>query len=115
MDTLPESVLTQCANTPAQGGVLTQCANTPSPPAEFVFTFANTRDAVTGEKKLLAGGISPGVMPRTEDLGAGCGICLRVSPAELERARSILEGNFQGIYAAETAASGKKVLSPWNR
>jgi hypothetical protein len=85
------------------------------PPAELVFTFANTRDAITGEKKLLAGGIIPGVMPRTEDLGAGCGICLRVPPAEGERARSILDGNFQGIYAAETAVSGKRVLRPWNR
>ncbi|MDR2739523.1 MAG: DUF3343 domain-containing protein [Treponema sp.] len=87
---------------------------TSSSPAEFVFAFANTRDAIEGEKELLAGGVSPGVMPRPDYLGAGCGICLRVRAAELERARSILDGSFQGIYAAETAASGKKVLSPWN-
>jgi hypothetical protein len=109
-----EGVLTHGVNTPTPGGVLTHGVNTSSPPAEFVFTFDNTRDAITGEKKLLAGGVGPGVMPRPGDLGAGCGICLRVGPAELERALSILDGNFQGIYAAETAASGKKVLSPWN-
>jgi hypothetical protein len=82
---------------------------------EFIFTFANTRDAVEGEKTLLAGGISPGVMPLPEQIGAGCGICLRVSPAELEKARSILNAGFQGIYAAETAgASGKKDFTLWN-
>jgi hypothetical protein len=108
-------VSTHSVNTPTPEGVSTHSVKPPSSPAEFVFAFANTRDAVEGEKKLLAGGMSPGVMPRPEDLGAGCGICLRVGPAEMERARSILDGNFQEIYAAETAASGKKVLSLWNR
>jgi hypothetical protein len=84
------------------------------PAAEFVFTFANTRDAVTGEKQLLAGGISPGVMPRPDDLGPGCGICLRVAQPELEKAQALLDGRYEGIYRAETAASGKKVLTPWN-
>jgi hypothetical protein len=83
------------------------------PGAEFIFTFANTRDAIEGEKKLLAGGLSPGVMPLPDQLGAGCGICLRVSPAELEKARAALGSGFQGIYALR-AAAGKKVFTPWN-
>jgi ferredoxin len=84
-------------------------------PEEFIFTFAATGDAINGEKALLAGGIRPGVMPLPERIGAGCGICLRVCPAELERARVILGGAFREIYAAGTsAASGKKDLSPWN-
>ncbi|MDR0623562.1 MAG: DUF3343 domain-containing protein [Treponema sp.] len=81
---------------------------------EFIFTFANTRDAMEGEKKLLAGGINPGVMPLPDQLGAGCGICLRTGRAELEKARAVLGNNFQGIYAAQTAGSGKKVFIPWN-
>jgi hypothetical protein len=84
------------------------------PAAEFIFTFANTRDAVEGEKKLLAGGVCPGVMPLPDQIGAGCGICLRVGAAELEKAQTALEGRFQNIYAVKAAASGKKAFTPWN-
>jgi hypothetical protein len=81
---------------------------------ECIVTFANTQDAIEGEKKLLAGGICPGVMPLPDQLGAGCGICLRVGAAELKKARAALGNNFQGIYAARAAPSGKKVFTPWN-
>jgi hypothetical protein len=81
---------------------------------ECIFTFANTRDAVEGEKKLLSGGMSPGVMPLPDQLGAGCGICLRVYAADLEKARAALGTRFQRIYAVRAAASGKKAFSPWN-
>jgi hypothetical protein len=84
------------------------------PVVECIFTFARTRDAIEGEKKLLAGGMRPGVMPLPDQLGAGCGICLRVGPAELEKARAALGNNFQGIYAARAAPSGKKAFTPWN-
>jgi hypothetical protein len=97
-------------------------------PGEFIFTFGNTRDAVEGEKKLLGAGLSPGVMPLPDQIGAGCGICLRVSPGDLEKARSVLEGSFQGIYgiyppeppvaegsSPKTGTGGnKKVFIPWN-
>jgi hypothetical protein len=89
----------------------TQTADLYAP--EFIFTFANTRDAIEGEKKLLAGGISPGLMPLPEQLGAGCGICLRIGPADLEKARAALGITAQGIYTAR-AAGGKKVFTPWN-
>jgi hypothetical protein len=83
---------------------------------EVIFTFENTGDAIEGEKKLLAGGIAPGVMPLPDQLGAGCGICLRVSPGEAEQARSLLGGGVQGIYAMGPAegSPGKKVFTPWN-
>jgi hypothetical protein len=85
------------------------------PPPEFIFTFAATRDAIEGEKALIAGGINPGVMPLPDQIGAGCGICLRVGPAELEKARAVLGGGFQALYAAGTAgAGGKKVFTRWN-
>jgi hypothetical protein len=90
-------------------------------PAEYIFSFANTRDAIEGEKKLLAVAIPAGVMPLPDQIGAGCGICLRVSPGDLERARTILAGSRQGIYAVTTRAGPggaadhpKKVFTPWN-
>jgi hypothetical protein len=82
--------------------------------AEFIFTFANTRDAIEGEKKLLAGGMSPGVMPLPDHLGAGCGICLRIGAADLETVRAALGTRFQHIYAVQAAASGKKAFTRWN-
>jgi hypothetical protein len=82
---------------------------------EFIFTFATTRDAIAGEKKLLAGGIRPAVMPLPDQLGAGCGICLRVSPAEREKARTALGAAIQGIYAVSGAGRpGKKIFRLWN-
>jgi hypothetical protein len=85
------------------------------PPAEFIFTFASTGDAIAGEKKLIARGIQPAVMPLPDLLGPGCGICLRVSPAEFERARNALEPGFRGIYTAGPAAgsSREKVFRSW--
>lgn len=84
------------------------------PVREFLFTFAATGDSLAGEKKLLAGGISPAVMPLPDQLGAGCGICLRVRPEELERARAALGSGVKGIYAVYAAPSGKKFFRPWN-
>lgn len=86
------------------------------PVQEFIFTFAATRDSIEGEKKLLAGGLSPAVMPLPDQLGAGCGICLRVRPEEREEARTLLGTGFQGIYAVYAAAEapGKKIFRPWN-
>jgi hypothetical protein len=84
-----------------------------APLAEWLFTFATTRDAIEGEKKLIAGDMSPAVMPLPDQLGAGCGICLRVGTAELEKARAALGPHFQNIYII-TAASGAKVFTLWN-
>jgi hypothetical protein len=86
------------------------------PALEFVFTFAAARDSIEGEKKLIAGGINPAVLPLPDQLGAGCGICLRVRPEELEQARTLLGIGFQEIYAVHAAAEapGKKIFRSWN-
>jgi hypothetical protein len=88
---------------------------------EFMFTFATTRDAIEGEKLLLAAGLTVGVMPLPGQIGAGCGICLRVSPEELDKARSLSAFRFREIYAVSLAtppdpagASGKKIFTLWN-
>jgi hypothetical protein len=92
-----------------------------TPPMEYMFSFATTRDAIEGEKQLLAAGLAPGVMPLPGGLGAGCGICLRISPAGLERARSVPGFRFQRIYVVRPApspdragSSGTKIYTPWN-
>jgi hypothetical protein len=89
------------------------------PVEEFMFTFANTRDAIEGEKKLLAAGLAAGVMPLPGRIGAGCGICLRVSSEELDRARAVPGFRFHEIYAvslgeAQEPAPGKKAFTLWN-
>jgi hypothetical protein len=83
--------------------------------AEYIFSFANTRDAIDGEKKLLAAAIPAGVMPLPEEIGgAGCGICLRVTAGDLDRARTVLGKAFGSIYAVSAAGGReKKVFSPW--
>ncbi|MDR3146637.1 MAG: DUF3343 domain-containing protein [Treponema sp.] len=82
--------------------------------AEYIFSFANTRDAIDAEKKLLAAAVPAGVMPLPADIGgAGCGICLRVSPGDLERARAALGGAFWEIYAVTAGAGRERVFRPW--
>jgi hypothetical protein len=86
-----------------------------------MFVFANTRDAIDGEKLLLAAGLAVGVMPLPGGIGAGCGICLRVNPGDLDKARSLPAFRFREIYAVHPAGSpdgaaapGKKVFTRWN-
>ncbi len=59
-------------------------------PTEAVFTFANTHDAIAGEKALVAAGVGVRVMPRPSALGDGCGICLRVDGEQRAAAAAIL-------------------------
>ncbi|MDR2403407.1 MAG: DUF3343 domain-containing protein [Spirochaetaceae bacterium] len=84
--------------------------------AEYIFSFANTRDAIDAEKKLIAAVIPAGVMPLPVDIGgAGCGICLRVSPRDFDRARMALNGTCRAIYAVMTGTGGRRerVFRPW--
>ncbi|MDR1045646.1 MAG: DUF3343 domain-containing protein [Candidatus Adiutrix sp.] len=59
---------------------------------EIVFTFHNTHSAIGGEKALMNGGLKVKVMALPSDLGAGCGLCLRVEEADLSRALELLAG-----------------------
>lgn len=59
---------------------------------EIVFTFHNTYGAINGERLLLENGLAVRVMPLPACLGAGCGLCLRLPQADLDRALAILAG-----------------------
>lgn len=81
---------------------------------EAVFTFHNTHHAIRGEQALLAGEIQVKVMPLPSQLGAGCGLCLRVPETELPRAREILaEADIepQGLYW-KRLENGRTVYTP---
>jgi hypothetical protein len=92
-----------------------------TPPLEWMFTFDTTRDAIEGEKLLLAAGLTVGVMPLPGGLGAGGGICLRVGPGDRERACSVPAVRVRAVDAVRPAgtpdqpgSSGKKIYTPWN-
>ena len=76
---------------------------------EYVLTFKNTNFAIKAERFLLAEKLKIGVMPLPSQVSAGCGICLRVSEGELERALSILDDKHigeVGLYS-RTCEGGK--------
>jgi len=55
-----------------------------------VFGFASTHDALAAEQLLLEAGIDAVPIPASKELGALCGIALRVPADEEEAARSCL-------------------------
>lgn len=58
---------------------------------EALITFDGTSHAVRAEQLLLAAGLRATVMPLPGAIRAGCGIALRLSPAELPAALAALE------------------------
>lgn len=81
---------------------------------EVVFTFHSTREAISGEKLLLEGGVKVRVMPLPAGLGAGCGLCLRVAPDDLDGSRRLLREaalNPQGLFF-KGLRDGQTVYSP---
>ena len=82
---------------------------------ELFFTFPGTHAAISAEKKLLAAGIAVRVMPLPDEVGAGCGMCLRVAVADAQRAAAALHGE-QGPGYQETYTigmeNGKAVYRP---
>jgi hypothetical protein len=80
--------------------------------AELVITFHNTREAIMGERQLLDSGVNAGVMPMPPVLGPGCGIALRIDPADLEKAKLLLGETINGIYCRAGEPEGTFAL--WN-
>ena len=76
---------------------------------EMVFTFATTHAAMAGEQALETGGVPARVMAKPDCLGAGCGLCLRVAPADGRRALEKLMAHHaapEGIYLARRGPEG---------
>jgi hypothetical protein len=82
--------------------------------AEAIFTFNSTHHAIKGEQTLLDGGLKVKVMALPSALGAGCGLCLRVSQGDLAGAQGLLEAVGicpQGVYL-KIFEEGKAVYAP---
>lgn len=60
---------------------------------EYVITFKNTNFAIKAEQLFLAENLHVSVMPLPSQIKAGCGICLRIRPEEIEKALALLERN----------------------
>ena len=76
---------------------------------EVIFTFSNTHDAIRGEKTLLEGGLLVRTMALPDQIGAGCGICLRVDEPDREKAQTLLTNvdiQPQGVFLARRTAKG---------
>jgi hypothetical protein len=79
---------------------------------EFIFTFRSAHDAIMGERLLLDSGVDVRVMPLPRVLGKSCGIALRVSGEDTEKALSLLGENFLGLYKRSGRDAGEYI--PWN-
>jgi len=57
---------------------------------EFILTFQNTNYAIRAEHCLLEQKLRVGVLPLPAQISAGCGICLRIKPDEINEALKAL-------------------------
>ena len=69
---------------------------------QILLTFGDTRNAINAEKKLAGHNIPISVMPLPTQLGAGCGLSLRLDESKLVEALTIL------------AAAGIQVEKPYS-
>jgi len=56
---------------------------------EYIITFSNTSSAIAAEQYLLESKLSVTVLPLPSRIRAGCGICLKASPDEIDRSLDI--------------------------
>jgi hypothetical protein len=65
---------------------------------ELIITFRNSRDAIMAERRLLDSGVDVRVMPMPPQIGAACGIALRVNTEDIAKAKELLGETINGIY-----------------
>lgn len=59
---------------------------------EIIFTFSGANYAIWAEQALLGENIPVKVMPLPPEIGAGCGLCLRVAPEDAQKAIGVFAG-----------------------
>ncbi|GHT65060.1 hypothetical protein FACS1894110_06040 [Spirochaetia bacterium] len=79
---------------------------------ELILAFHNTHEAIMGERKLLDSGIPVMVMPMPKPIGPTCGMCLRVSPGDIEKVQELLGETIAGIF--QRAGETGKDFVPWD-
>lgn len=80
---------------------------------EYVFVFKNTNQVIKSERALLRCSIDVAVMPLPSQIGAGCGLGLRVGDRFLDSAKKIIEGQNICDYSVflKTSENGVSVYS----
>ncbi len=76
---------------------------------DYIFVFENTNSAMKAEKCLLDENLKVTALPLPNQVGAGCGICLKVGQEEWEAASETLrKSQISGIrvYAHDEEAGG---------
>lgn len=74
----------------------------------YIITFHSTNNAIKAEKTLLDAKLDIQVVPLPAVISAGCGICLQVGTAELDRALTLLarhEIEHSEVYAHKNAGN----------
>jgi hypothetical protein len=66
--------------------------------SELIITFRNSHDAIMAERRLLDSGVEVRVMPMPPQLGAACGIALRVNTEDIVKIKELLGETIHGIY-----------------
>ncbi|MDY6796020.1 MAG: DUF3343 domain-containing protein [Actinomycetota bacterium] len=64
----------------------------------FIFVFNSTHQALSGEKALKEEGINHSVINTPREFSVDCGISIRVEPALMEKAASVMDGR-EVVYA----------------
>lgn len=82
---------------------------------EIVLTFRTTQQAIAAEAALDTAQIAARVMPLPSSIRAGCGLCLRIAPADWQRAMAVLAQAAaipQDVYT-RTVHGGKSAYQPY--
>lgn len=81
-------------------------------PSYTVFILPSVSHAMKGEKALTRAGIANKLIPTPRSLSSKCGVCLRVDPADRDRAREVLTAAGVEISAVHDFQPGQPSRSP---